>query len=72
MSVPQTAVEFAKWFKENRDGWSPELQVAGERALLTLKALDQPKATQSEIFIRVSKTDLTKFAELYARERKEG
>ncbi len=56
--------EFERWYMESRDFWPAPLDAAGQRALLTLKSLDQRNL--SPAFLEASKADLQAFATAYA------
>ena len=66
IGIPASAREFDRWYYERRSDWPQPLQDAGQRALLTLKTLDQPDAFKSPAFMAASKKDLQDFASAYA------
>jgi hypothetical protein len=58
--------EFDRWMAETSTDWPQSLKDAGQRALLTLKSLDQPNAHKSAAFMEASRQDLAAFAAAYA------
>jgi hypothetical protein len=64
-NIPASAREFERWMADVAHEWTPELRIAGERALLTLHSLDQPQAAQSPAFMEASRKDLLAVAMAY-------
>lgn len=65
--IPTTAKEFERWFRANRDQWPTELQAAGERALLSLKVMNQVGFEQSLALQQSVAKDLMAFAAAWAK-----
>ena len=69
-AVPTTAREFERWLAgQDRSGWTLGLKLGSERALLTLRSMDQPAFAQSDALQRLAKADLQAFAAAYAEWR---
>src|ERR1041385_7264311 len=64
--LPRTIRAFERWGDENHHAWPEPLRVAADRALLTLKSMDQPAFAKSEVLQRESAKDLQAFAVAYA------
>lgn len=65
-TISKTAKAFARCFDEGRGAWPADLIALGERALLTLRSMDQPAYAKSIALQEASARDLKAFADHYA------
>lgn len=63
--IPTTARGFEHWFHHSCDWWPKKLRVLGQRALLSLQAMDQTAHAQSEVLQSAAKKDLQAFVDTY-------
>lgn len=70
MTAKKDEREFSRWLAEqDQSAWPDKLKVSAERALLTLKSLDQRDVHKSESLMEESRKDLAAFAAAYAEWR---